>query len=147
MCFNPKETLGHYSLQPIKHGRSWWFWCGHEALSTLLFGVLDPTHPSKPSQTLVGVLITFGSSCAFRRDLGGACGCPRNFGWRLRMSAKSAGAYALWMEKTSLRPWNGDIDGFRRIFVDSDGVRLILAGFCGTPRFSGGCVQMPAQLL
>ena len=50
-------------------------------------------------------------------------------------------------EKTSLRLRNGDLDGFRRIFVDSDGVQRILAGFCGTPHFSGGCVQMPAQLL
>ena len=37
------------------------------------------------------MLTAFGNSCTFRQDLGGACGCPRNFGWRLRISAKSAG--------------------------------------------------------
>ena len=88
MYFNPKETLGHYSLQPIKHGLNWWFWCAMRPYPLSLFGVLDPTHPSKPSQTLVGVLITFGNSCAFRRDLvapadvrgtlGGVYGCLRN---------------------------------------------------------------------
>ena len=71
--------------------------------------------------------------------------------WRLRMSTE------LWVAsmdvceicgrtERALRLRNGDLGGFRRIFVDSDGLRRILAGFCGTPRFSGGCARMPAQL-
>ena len=145
MCFNPKESLGHYCVQPIRHGLNWWFWCGHEALSTLPFCCTRPHSPFKTLTSLLGVLTAFGISCAFWRDLGGTCGCPRNFGWHLRMSAKSAGACEICERALRLR--NGDLDGFRRIFVDSDGVRRILAGFCGTPRFSGGCVRMLAQLL
>ena len=145
MCFNPKESLGHYCVQPIRHGLNWWFWCGHEAFSTLPFCCTRPHSTFKTLTSFLGVLTAFGISCAFWRDLGGTFGCPRNFGWHPRMSAKSAGVCEICERALRLR--NGVLDGFRRIFVDSDGVRRILAGFCGAPRFSGGCVRMLAQFL
>ena len=67
--------------------------------------------------------------------LGGIYGCLRN----LRGPAKSANEPSgCGMETLT------DFDGFLWI---PTGVRRILAGFCGAPRFSGGCVRMLAQLL
>ena len=63
--------------------------------------------------------------------LGGIYGCLRN------LRGPTDGK-----KKTNLRLRNGDLDGFRRIFVDFDGVRRILAGFCATPWFSGGCLTI-----
>ena len=59
--------------------------------------------------------------------LGGVYGCLRSLrganGWK----------------KTSLRLRNGDLDGFRRIFVDSDGVRRNLAGFAEPLAHTDAC--------
>ena len=49
----------------------------------------------------------------------------------------------LWMDRTSLRLRNGNLDGFQQIC----GFRWILTdlgGFCRTPQFWGGCAPMPA---
>ena len=141
----PERNPWTLLLQPIKDRLNWWFWCGHEALSTLPFWCTRTHSPFKS--------LTNPRRCA--HYLWQLTRVPAGFGWRLRMSTEVWVASTdvcdicegVWIKKTSLRLWNGDLDGFRRIFVDSDGVRRILAGFCGTPRFSGGCVQMPAQLL
>ena len=139
-----KKNRGHYCLQPIRHGLNWWLWCGHEALSTFPFCCARPHSPFKTLTNLVRVFTAFGNSCACRRDLGGAYGCPRNFGWGLRMPAKPAGAYG-WTARASDCGMETlmHFDGFCRFC----GFRQILAGFCGTPNFSGGSVRMPAQLL
>ena len=110
-------------MQPIRQGLNCWFWCGHEALSTLPFFCSRPHSPLKTFTSLLGVLTAFGNSCAFRRDLGGACGCPRTFGWRLRMSAKSAGPMDGPNEPSGcgMETFLTDFDGFLWIPTESGG--------------------------
>ena len=78
---------------------------GMRAYPPSLFAVLDPTHPPEPSQTLLVCSLPLASHA---RSGGTSMasmtlchyGCPQNFGWRLPMPAKPAGATG-WTERAS----------------------------------------------
>ena len=130
-------------MQPIRHGLNWWFWCGHEALSTLPFCCTRPHSPFKTLTSLLGVLTAFGISCAFWRDLGGTAdvhgtlggiyGCLRNLRGPARSANEPSGCGMetltdfdgfLWIPTESGGSW--------RDFAEPLGFRWVCADACPT---------------
>ena len=119
---NVQNGCGHYSMQPTRHGLNWWFWCGHEASSTLPFCCAQPPltpqnlHGHYRSAYCIWQLMRVLAVLVVRLRI------STKFGVAFTDACKTCGR--LWTDRTSLRLRSGNLDDFRRILripMDSDG--------------------------